>query len=534
MIVQLALELLAKSSLIVGAGLLLSALLSFRAPTDRVDLLRATVCVLLGLPLVMALAPALQVALLPAASVEPAALQPVVWRGSVTPVEGLSLYGSIPRPSLAQIGAGVWGLGALAVLGRFVLGVATLRRWTRSGTPVTDAAWTAPLKRLAAGRAPRLVVSPRVEAPLSWGLPPGVVLIGEACLRRRDNAAAVLAHELAHVRRADWLFLALSRLALALFWFNPLVWLLDATLASRTEDAADAAALAAVDRRTYARALVGLAADFRQPAAIGMAGEAQSLTRRITRIMTIRPVARPRPLTMALAIAALVAVATPIAAVEITQRAPQPPAAPSAPPAPPAIVARVPVAPPAPPTPVAFAVPAVLPAPPAPPAPPVPPAYPAGVSGQERSAAHRAAEAARAEAAEARAVAAEARAVAAEQVAEAAESRIRARAIEAEAAAVRVNARAIQAQAAREVASARVQMRQGAEQMVEGAQDMRRESQRLRDPAYRARQIERARERGDRIPTDAELAALVPTLARQADELEQQAVRLREQASDPS
>ena len=262
---ELILELLCKSSLIAGAGLLLSAALGFRPAADRVDVLRAAVCVLLALPLIMALLPALQIPLLPAATAEPLTAPSPLWQGTVTPVEGLSLSGSIRPPSAMEIVAAVWALGAVVVIGRFALGVLTLWRWTRSGAPVADPAWTAPLDRLGGRRRPRLLASPQVEAPLSWGLPPGVVLIGKACLARPENAGAVMAHELAHIRRGDWLFLAMSRLALALFWFNPLVWMLHATLASRTEDAADAAALAAVDRRTYARALVGLAADFDTP-----------------------------------------------------------------------------------------------------------------------------------------------------------------------------------------------------------------------------------------------------------------------------
>lgn len=72
-------------------------------------------------------------------------------------------------------------------------------------------------------------------------------------------------------------------------------------------------------------------------------------------------------------------------------------------------------------------------------------------------------------------------------------------------------------------------MAEGADQMVAGAERMRLESARLRDPAYRAEQIERARERGDTI-TDAELQALSSRLATQADRLEQRAVEMRERA----
>jgi TonB family protein len=67
------------------------------------------------------------------------------------------------------------------------------------------------------------VASSAVGAPLSWGVPPGVVLIGEAQLARPETACAVLAHELAHLQRGDWVFLILSRVALGLFWFNPLI-----------------------------------------------------------------------------------------------------------------------------------------------------------------------------------------------------------------------------------------------------------------------------------------------------------------------
>ena len=322
---ELLIELLAKSGVVAGAGLLLSVLLRKRPAAEQVDVLRAAVCVLLALPAILAFGPDLRVEVLPAMAAGPAPEPAAVWHGTVTPLEGLSVTSSLRPPSLAEGLIGVWIIGAALVFGRFALGVWTLWRWTRAGAPVTDRAWTAPLERLESRRPPRLLAAGAVEAPLSWGLPPGVILIGRSCLARPENADAVLAHELAHVRRGDWLFLALSRLALALFWFNPLVWLLHAALASRTEDAADAAALATVDRRTYAHALVGLAADFRQSAAIGMAGDAQSLTRRINRIMTFRPSSR-RPVAGAVAIGALIGVATPCAALEITQRPPAPPA----------------------------------------------------------------------------------------------------------------------------------------------------------------------------------------------------------------
>lgn len=542
--VELIGEILAKSSVIAGSGLLLSAALADRPAVDRVDILRAAVCILLGLPLIMALGPELNLPLLPAGPPELAPSPAPVWQGAVGPIAGLSLSGTIRPLSAMDFVIGGWVVGAAMVFGRFVLGVFTLRRWTRSGRPVNDPAWTAPLAHLADRSRPRVVGSRAVEAPLSWGLAPGVVLIGETCLARPQNAAAVLAHELAHIRRGDWLFLALSRMALALFWFNPLVWLLHATLAARTEDAADAAAILAVDRRTYARALVGLAADFQHPAAVGMAGDAQSLTRRINRIMTASRTVRPRPMAMALAIGALVAIATPIAALEITRQAP--PAPPPPPQAPFAVAA--PPAPPAPP-----ALPALA-ATPAPPAPPAPPRLQDGSGititegGRTRvfrsveemdPETRRAYEQAMEEAAAARAQAAEARedarAARAEGARVRAEARVhhtaameQARAATAEA---RVHASAAREEARHAMAQARVEMRKGADEMRRGANEMREEGRRLRDPAYRVRQIEENRARGSRV-TDAELIALSRRLPEQADEMERQAEQMRAQSAD--
>lgn len=546
----LILELLLKSGAIAVVGLGLSALLHFRPASDRVDVLRAAVCLLAALPLVMALAPALQLALLPPVEPSLAVPPPALWAGDLGPVAGVSFYASVLRPSFTDLVIGLYGLGAAVVIGRFALGVLALGRWSRSARPVTDPAWTAPLGRLDARERPRLLVSDAVGGPLSWGLPPGVVLIGRDQLRRADAAPAVLAHELAHLRRRDWLFLALSRVVLGLFWFNPMVWLLHAALIARSEEAADAAAVSEIDRQSYARSLVSLAADFHQPAALAMAGPVQTLTRRITCIMKARRPLPPRPLAMSLVVATLVAVATPIAAVELTPRAPQASVAPLPPVPPVAPVAPLPALPPLAPL-----------APPAPPAPPTPPALQEGSrivitnNGQTRfyrsveemdPEARREYEQSLTEAAEARVQAAQAREDARAARAEAARARseahvhrtaaleqARTAVTEARAAAAeaRVQARAAREEAGRAMARARIDMRAGADQMERGAAQMREEAVRLRDFAYRARQIEENRARGNTV-TEAELIALSRRLPEQADEMEHQARRMREQAED--
>jgi beta-lactamase regulating signal transducer with metallopeptidase domain len=559
-------SLLIKSSLIAGAGLACARFLAQR-PVDRADTLRGAVCLLLALPVIMNVLPALNLALLPAS---PPPVSPAALPMAKTATDGLAASGASPWPSFhptPDLIGGLWLLGFAAVLGRLLLGLHTLNRWTRQGRAVDCADWLAPLERLSPEDRPGLVSSDRIASPLSWGVAPGFIVVDPASLAERRAAPAILAHELAHLRRQDWIFLVLSRLAVAMFWFNPLVWRLHAVLIERSEEAADAVALETVDRALYAKALVSLAA-YPIPSArpvlgvaTAMAADARTLKTRIACIMT-NTSARRRPLTVALTLAALAAVATPLAALAVTRQdwvaPPLPPAPPpvplvAAPPLPP--LAPLPPAPPAPPAPmIAMAelaplpplppLPAAPPEPPAPPPPPEPPAPPPPESlgysvyrfatPEEAQAATQA----RAQAVEARAQAAEARRQAHEARAQARLAADQAR-LEADRArtdgewARRIGEQA-RAEAARQMVQARVQMAKGAVQMRQGAQQMRDEAARLRDPAYRAKQIAKHRAEGGDEITDAELRALSERLPSQADDLDRQADRLAEQARKAS
>lgn len=530
---------LVKSSLVAGSALLAARLLG-RMPADRVDILRGAICLLLALPVLGALLPDLDLRLLPA--VQPT-FQPVVtlWEGEIGPVAGVAVSGALPWPDAADLGLwalGLWLLGMLALGARLGLGLFTLDRWTRQGRAVSSRDWLSELRRLSPSRSPQLVASDRIAGPLSWGIAPGVVLVDPVSLAEPDAAPAILAHELAHLRRHDWLFLILSRMAVAVFWFNPLVWRLHAELVARSEEAADAAALRSVDRRLYARALVRLAASpCNVPgAAVAMAADARTLKQRIACIMSDAP-ARRRPLTVALSIAALAVVATPLAALEISRHdwiaPPAPPAPPQAP------LSAVPPAPP------------VAPVPPAPPAPPQirsgsvviigedTPESRAAAAEADREAreAHRHAEAAHREAMVAHRQAMQSARDAGLAAAHALRdhevglTRVR---IDADAARrAGEDARRAGAEARREgerarvegeraMARARIDMARGAEDMRRGARQLREEAVRLRDPAYRAEQIEKNRARGQ-VVTDQHLIELSRTLPGKADEMDRAA-----------
>lgn len=71
---------------------------------------------------------------------------------------------------------------------------------------------------------------------------------------------AVLAHEMAHIRRGDWLIALMAAVNRTLFWFHPLAWWLERKLADLAEEACDSAAIGRQgDSRRYASVVLEFA-----------------------------------------------------------------------------------------------------------------------------------------------------------------------------------------------------------------------------------------------------------------------------------
>lgn len=327
---DLLLEMAWKTGLVAGVVLIGAGLLRSRPAAERVAVLRLGVVMVLALPLLAALMPAVRVQAPALAAPERAApaaagvlpAPPPV--GAVAPsriIRALPTRPTTARPAwridpvTAALAIWIAGFGFLAL--RLFAGVALLSRWTHRAEPVADARWLAALDRASQGRKPPVLrASARVTSPLSWGWRPAIILLDSAALDHAGRADAVLAHEMGHVRHGDWTFLMLSRVAVAAFWFNPLVWLLQRELARQSEQAADAWAAGRIGRADYASALVAMAARGRPHAALGMAAPKGELARRVIAIMTASR-SRGAPWRAVLSIAACLGFATPLAAVEL-------------------------------------------------------------------------------------------------------------------------------------------------------------------------------------------------------------------------
>jgi HEAT repeat protein/beta-lactamase regulating signal transducer with metallopeptidase domain len=138
----------------------------------------------------------------------------------------------------------VWALGALLVLGRLVAGVFVLARSARRARAASGPAWSAVVehasRRLALERPVPVLLSDDVAMPLVAGvLRPRVVLPAAAESWTDERRRAVLAHELAHVRRGDLMPHLAAWIACALWWFHPLVWVAARRLRAESERACD-------------------------------------------------------------------------------------------------------------------------------------------------------------------------------------------------------------------------------------------------------------------------------------------------------
>lgn len=194
---------------------------------------------------------------------------------------------SIPWTTLLI--AGYFSVVAFLTL-RIVVGLARCRRMLKRAVTATPLAQEL-LAEFVGTKRVRLLVSPEIDAPVTWGVFRPVILLPRSfCESTSADALRFgLAHEWSHVVRRDIVNLHMANAVRTLMWFHPASWWLPKQLELCQDYVADAAAAGeATEAEDYAEFLVALSRNRvcrELPGTLGIFGNTSRLSRRITMLV---------------------------------------------------------------------------------------------------------------------------------------------------------------------------------------------------------------------------------------------------------
>jgi len=201
-----------------------------------------------------------------------------------------SVPASRPLPWM-QWAVAIWLAGASALSVRLLISwlMAARLRWTMTRPAPLE--WCQAMERLGTRvgltRAVGLRISAMVQSPVVIGAWRPLVLVPVGMLTGLPAAQveALLMHELAHIRRHDYLVNLLQSVAESLLFYHPVVWWVSSQIRKERECCCDDAAVALTgDVIEYVNALAELESS-RQLTLAAVAASGGSLTERIARLL---------------------------------------------------------------------------------------------------------------------------------------------------------------------------------------------------------------------------------------------------------
>ena len=258
-----------KVSLILLAGLAVAALLRRRSAAVRHWILAAAIACAAATPLFELVVPSWDVPLSSAASTRGVIPMRTLADAAPPASPHAAPEGRARLLALAAAASGtIWIAGAAISIAVLLAGLARLMWLAAGARRVQDERWMAIADDIARDyglrRPVALLQSEHPTLLVTWGLLRPRVLVPQAAGDwSSDRIRIVLGHELAHVRRHDWLVQMAAEVLRSVYWFNPLLWIACSRLRRESEHACDDAVLNLGVRGTeYASELVDLARTF--------------------------------------------------------------------------------------------------------------------------------------------------------------------------------------------------------------------------------------------------------------------------------
>jgi beta-lactamase regulating signal transducer with metallopeptidase domain len=311
--IALLLEYLIKSSMILSISIVLAFLLKKKSAGLRHLVLSVFLIGLLFLPILSTVTTGWETNFLPSWQIKDAVTSRVdniaqnmnsSSRSMGSELENFEIstrMGVINKDSRPDFGFAVlmlWCVGLMILSIRIVLGLYGTTRLAREGKDLQDSLWKRLLYRfleaVSLRRKIHLLSHDKTKVPLTWGvIKPIVMMPAESENWSENQRSTALYHELSHVKRGDYLVMILARISRALYWFNPLSWIVLGMIKREQEKACDELVLkAGIKPSTYAENLLfirnSVKGHWNPPAAVLGAMNKSHLNDRLTTILKQR------------------------------------------------------------------------------------------------------------------------------------------------------------------------------------------------------------------------------------------------------
>lgn len=214
------------------------------------------------------------------------------------PVKSNGLQMMMPgMESYFPILVAVYIIGVTIMTIKLCLDLSQLRHMRRQGVMPMGTVWERHLKdlgkRMGITKKVQLFISETLQVPVMIGFLKPVILLPAAMVNNLspEQLEAILLHELAHIKRNDYLLNIFQSIVETILFFNPFVWWISRNIRLEREHCCDDLVIAGtVQPMHYAKALVALE-EYRitaNPMAMAAAHDKHFLLHRIKRIMEMK------------------------------------------------------------------------------------------------------------------------------------------------------------------------------------------------------------------------------------------------------
>jgi bla regulator protein BlaR1 len=266
---SLAASVVVKATIVITITLIAARLASRSRASIRHAILAAGFAVLLVLPIASVIAPPVHISLAvaPGSAAFASDVRQFALGGSLAPQTNTNLSSAPTKTetlkfSLFDLLIALWSIGTVIFLAPVIIGIWQIRTLRRTGLPWRHGNSVAITlaNELKLRRRTEVLLHESVPGPMTCGvIHPAILFPVQAENWNGDDLHRAIAHELEHVRRADWLTQCLARVVCAAYWFHPLVWIAWRKLTLEAERACDDAVLSRSEATAYAEQLVTLA-----------------------------------------------------------------------------------------------------------------------------------------------------------------------------------------------------------------------------------------------------------------------------------